>query len=85
MAKNRFYPSKQGQIDLRNSPEVQKMLLKVAENVKHKAESFTGGLSYTTDVQPGENRAHARVTTANEKAYWVQVRTKNLSSALDAG
>lgn len=85
MAKNYFKPSKQGQIDLRNSPQTQKMLLKVADEVKHKAESRTSGLAYTTDVRAGENRAHARVTTANEKAYWTQISIKNLSSALDAG
>lgn len=84
MAKSYFKPSAMGQDGLRNSPKVQKALLSCADEVKRSAESFTSGLAYTTDVQTGKHRAHARCSTANDKAFFVQMRTKNLASALDA-
>ena len=82
MAKPYFKPSAAGQRDLRNSEGVQKALLDTAKEIEQRASGYTDGLAYTIDVQPGQERAHARVTTANEKAYWVQLRTKNLTSAV---
>ena len=79
---NYFKPSMRGQIELRNSPEVQRALLSEANSVANAAESYTSGLAYRTDVQAGKTRAHAMVKTANPKSYYVQMKHKNLSSAL---
>lgn len=67
---------------MRNSPGVQKMLMAEAEKVKRAAEGYSSELAYTTDVKPGQTRAHAWVTTANPKAYRTQMKHKNLSSAI---
>ena len=79
---NYFKPSERGQRELRNSPGVQRALLSEADAVAHVAEAYTGGLAYRTDVQPGKTRAHAMVKTANIKTYRVQMKHKNLSSAI---
>lgn len=84
MAKNYFRYSAAGMDGLRNSEGVQKDLLRRANEVRSSAMQRTSGLAYDVDVQPGQHRAHARCTTANERAYWVQLQTKNLTSATDA-
>ena len=84
MAKNYFKPNLAGQIALRNSPKVQKDLLRRANAIKSQAMNGAKTSEYKCDVQPGKTRAHARCSTANAAAYWRQLRYKNLSSAIDA-
>lgn len=79
---NSFKPNRTGQRALRNSPGVQQMLLAEAGKVKRAAEGYSSGLAYTTDVNAGKERAHAWVTTANPKAFYTQMKHKNLSSAI---
>lgn len=79
---NYFKPSQMGQRNLRNSPEVQEFCLAEADKIAKVASGYSSGLKYKTDVQPGKERAHAMVKTANPKAFYTQMKHKNLSSAV---
>lgn len=66
-----------------NSPEVQAALLQKAEAIAKRAKGFGG--NYVADVQPGKNRAHALVKTADGKAAYSNAKHNSLLKSVDAG
>lgn len=66
-----------------NSAEVQQDLLSRAQAIKARA-SAMGGV-YEVDVQPGKNRAHAMVKTADFEAMKATADNNALLKSLDAG
>ena len=87
MAKNfEFKPNVAGFVELRNSAALQALELSSAQKIADAAESNSyRNSSYTTDVQAGKSRAHARASTASRGAYWSAMKRKSLTSAIDAG
>ena len=83
---NRFERNNAAFAALRNSPEVQAVILRRADMVANAALQTSWPRSeYSTDVQPGRSRAHARATTANREAYWSQYKGRNaLVAAIDS-
>lgn len=87
MAKPKWVPREKGFTGLMNGDATQAMLKTKVDAIKSAAVSSAHSKSaeYVTDVQPGKNRAHARCTTANEAAYFDQLKNKTLTKAIDAG
>lgn len=84
MAKVKFVMNIAGFDELRNSHEVQQLLLSKANSIASSAKSKSNG-SYITDVQPGKKRAHARVTTADKRARDMEYNYNCLLKSLNAG
>ena len=76
MADVRFVPNTAGFNELRNSPAVQSMCLGYAQRYASAANGSSSfdGASYVADVMAGRTRCHARAKTANEAAWWNEVR-----------
>lgn len=84
MAKFTFKENISGFNELRNSNEVQELLLQKAKSIESSAKSKSGG-SYTTDVKPGKTRAHARVKTADRRSRNMEYNHNCLLKSIDAG
>ena len=76
MGDTKFVPNISGFIELRNSPAVQSMCLGYAQRYASAANGSSSfdGASYVADVMAGRTRCHARAKTANEAAWWNEVR-----------
>lgn len=67
-----YVPNSAGITELANSGPMQKLLLDEAEKIAGEAQARAtyAGAAYRCDVQAGARRAHGRVSTANDAAYW---------------
>lgn len=84
MASFTFKPNVSGFTTLRNSQEVQNLLLEKAKAIEVSAQSKSGG-KYKTDVRPGKTRAHARVATDDRHARNMEYNHNCLLKSIDAG
>lgn len=75
--KVRLIPS--GIKELMNSTAIQSHCLKEAQKIADRAE---GDAQYKVDVQPGETRCHARISTDTVRDYVKELRTNRLLKAL---
>ena len=66
---------------VRNSPEIQQILLGHAERAASVASAMTGE-SFTADVRPGKARAHARASTGSDAAVRANWKTNALVKGL---
>ena len=66
---------------VRNSPEMQRVLLGHAERAASVASGMTGE-EFEADVQPGKTRAHARASTASDAAVRANWQTNALVKGL---
>ena len=80
----RFVASHAGFVALRNSEPVQALCLDHAQDLAASANSRATyrNAEYAADVRPGMNRCHARAYTANEGAWWNEMRGKKGSGPL---
>lgn len=86
MAKIKVVMNTSGARAILNSQEVQNDLLERANRIKSRADSMGSG-KYEADVQPGKNRAHARVKTpkGDFKTMASQKKHNTLLKSMDAG
>lgn len=63
--------------DLRNSKEVQELLLQTANDVASSCEG-----NYDTDVRPGKTRANASIITRDFKTYHLNLKNNELLKKL---
>lgn len=80
----RFVENRAGFIALRNSEPVQALCLDHAQDLAASANSRATyrNAEYAADVRPGRNRCHSRAYTANEGAWWNEMRGKKGSGPL---
>lgn len=69
---------------LRNSEEMQDILLEKAQAIADSASSKSGK-EYIADVQPGVNRAHAQAKTGSWAAVQAESKHNYLLKSLSAG
>ncbi|WP_270207992.1 hypothetical protein [Eggerthella lenta] len=84
MAECKVVMNRAGSREVMNSAEVQGDLLRRAEAIRSQAESLGSG-KYASDVQPGKNRAHARVKTTDAKSMASNAKHNSLLKSVDAG
>lgn len=85
MAKGvKFKQDSDGFRALLNGAECQAMLLSNARRVAEGAARVAtySNAAYDADVQPGRNRAHARVKSTTQGGYWSALKQKSLTAAL---
>lgn len=70
--KIRFVKNEAGIISMLNGSGIQSALRESAEGIEATAAASAtyDGATYETDVRAGARRAHARVKTASEGAFW---------------
>lgn len=75
----KFVPNESGIVAMLNSSGMQSALKECAAGIESTAAAAATykGATYSTDVQAGSKRAHARVKTASEGAYWNEMRDHN--------
>lgn len=75
----KFVPNESGIVDMLNSSGMQSALKECAAGIESTAAAAATykGATYSTDVQAGSKRAHARVKTASKGAYWNEMRDHN--------
>ncbi len=73
-----------GARNILNSNEVQNDLLKRAQRMKARADSFDDAI-YSADVQPGRTRAHAMVKTTDIVSIRSNAKNNSLLKSVDAG
>lgn len=79
----RFVPNDAGFTEFLNSGPVRALLMAEAEGVEARARAKSyAGASYKVDVTEGRSRAHARVSTQNEEAWWSQFPRDGKAPAL---
>lgn len=77
--KIKFVKNEPGIVAMLNSSEMQSALKECAAGIESTAAASATykGATYSTDVQAGSKRAHARVKTASKGAYWNELRDHN--------
>lgn len=83
MARQGYHINPAGYREVLRDRSTQQECLGIAQLFAFQAQASSGGArTYTCDVIPGVNRAHARATTVSEGAAWQELRYHHLQQAV---